>query len=205
VIDATVALGELDWRRGDLDTASQRWQEALALARESGKSDYVPNVQCWLVYAACAQGDYDRADELGRASLEGYVEHQVLERGKARLALARVALFRGEPARAVELYRASLTGLWPADRVGTVNALEGLSWALAADGQYREATQLLAIAARERDDIGMVLPPVERPHHEQAMAAVRDTLDEAAFAIAWAEGEALDLEEALALALGNGE
>jgi predicted ATPase len=198
VIDATVALGRLSWRRGELDAAWQRGQEALALAREHSKFHDILSAQCWLAYVACARGNYDRAEELGRTSLEGYAEHQRLKRSEATMALARVALCRGEAAHAVELYRASLTGLWPADRVGTVDALEGLGWALAEDGQQREATQLLAVSARERDEMGIAIPLLDQSHHKRALGTARGALDETAFATAWAEGEALSLGDAVA-------
>ena len=195
LLDATMALGRLAWRRSDLDTAWQRWQEALA--REHSKSGYVLCVQRWLVYVACAWGDYDRAEELGTPSLEGYAEHQGFERGEATMALARVALFRGEPSRAVELYRASLTGLWPAASLDTVRALEGLGWALAEDGQHDQATRLLAAVARQRERSGARLPPIDRPRQARVVAALRAALGEAAYAAAWAEGEALTLGEAV--------
>jgi hypothetical protein len=37
--------------------------------------------------------------------------------------------------------------------------------------------------------------------HDRAVAAMRAALDEAAFAAAWAEGRALPVDEAIALAL----
>jgi DNA-binding CsgD family transcriptional regulator len=42
------------------------------------------------------------------------------------------------------------------------------------------------------------LPPAERPNYERANAAVRAQLDEATFVAAWADGEALSLEQAIA-------
>lgn len=191
VLNAIMALGELAWRRGDLETASQRLQEALALARERGKSGYVLHVQRWLAYVACARGEYDRAEELGRRSLEGYDEHQELERGEATMVLARVALYRVEPARAVELYRASLAGVWPAEWMSTVRALEGLGWAWAEDGRHDRATRLLAAVARERARSGARLPPIDRPWQERVVAALRAAQGEGTFAAAWAEGETL--------------
>jgi predicted ATPase/DNA-binding SARP family transcriptional activator len=191
VVAATRLLGELAWCRGDLDTASQRLQEALALARERGISGDLLHVQRRLVYVACAQGDYGRAEEWGEASLEGYAEYEEWERGEAIVALARVALFRGEPARAVELYRASLPGLWPAEWISALRALEGLGWALAEDGQHDRATRLLAAVAREREHSGARLPPIDRPRQARVVAALRAALGEGAFAAAWAEGEAL--------------
>lgn len=44
-------------------------------------------------------------------------------------------------------------------------------------------------------------PPSERVGYERLMAEARTHLDDPAFAAAWAEGEALTLEQAVALAL----
>jgi DNA-binding NarL/FixJ family response regulator len=44
----------------------------------------------------------------------------------------------------------------------------------------------------------MPVPPVERAPYERDMAAVRAQLDEASFAAAWAAGQAMTLEEAIA-------
>jgi hypothetical protein len=82
------------------------------------------------------------------------------------------------------------------DRPRIVEAVERLAWALAADGQAGQAALLLACAARERDEMGIVLPPIDLPYHERALCAVQDALGQQTFAATWAEGEALDLEEA---------
>ncbi len=65
---------------------------------------------------------------------------------EATMALARVALFRGEPARAMALYRASLMGVWPAEWISTLRALEGLGW----DRGVPEAAQGAAVGPRVR-------------------------------------------------------
>jgi tetratricopeptide (TPR) repeat protein len=185
------ALGELAWRSGDLDPASLRWQEALALAREQGLSDRVREAQRWLIYVACAQGDYARAEALGATILEGIPQDQGFAQSETKMALARVALFRGKPARAVDLYRASLAGVWPADWISALRALEGLGWALAEDGQHSRATRLLAAVARERERSGACLPPIDRPRQARVVSALRAALGEGAFAATWAEGEVL--------------
>ena len=165
----------------------------------------VLHVQRWLAYVACSRGEYDRAEEWARASLEGYAEHEERSRSEATIALARVALFRGEPTRAVELYRASLPGLWTGEWISALRASEGLGWAWAEDGEHDRATRLLAAVARERERSGARLPPIDRPHQAHVVAALRAALGEAAYAAAWAEGEALvadGLERVVAYALG---
>jgi hypothetical protein len=118
--------------------------------------------------------------------------------------LARIALCREQAARAVELYRESLGhSRLDSGRPGDVEALEALAWALAADGQHELGARLLACTARERAEMGLVRYPVDRPYQERALAAVRAGLGAAAFDAAWAQGEALSLEAAIAAALGT--
>jgi len=50
------------------------------------------------------------------------------------------------------------------------------------------------LTERERDDMGIVLPPVDRPHHERALATAKAALGEEGFAATWAEGQSRDLE-----------
>jgi hypothetical protein len=159
--------------------------------------------QRWLSYTACAAGDFDRAEALCLKSLEGFVDGNVFARSVATLALARVALFRGDPHRGAELFQQSLLDLrrmtdWP----DTVRALEGLAWALAAEDRCENAAKLLGFLAAERERRGMVLPPVDQPHHERALLSAREALGQEAFSAAWAAGEALTLEEAVDVALG---
>ena len=82
----------------------------------------------------------------------------------------------------------------------TIRALEGLSWALSALERYDETARLLAFLAAERERIGMILPPVDRPHHERALSVAREGLGDEAYSGAWESGVVLTLEEALDLA-----
>ncbi len=49
--------------------------------------------------------------------------------------------------------------------------------------------------------IGAPLPPVDRRRYDVAIADIRAQLDEPTFAAAWAEGQAMTLEQAIAYAL----
>jgi hypothetical protein len=51
--------------------------------------------------------------------------------------------------------------------------------------------------------MGVVLPPVDQPHRDRALETAQDALGEAGFAAAWAEGEALALEQAVERALAE--
>jgi len=105
---------------------------------------------------------------------------------------------------AVAHYRVALAHLRPGEsRPDICEVVEFLAWALAADGQHDEASRLLAFAEHERTEMGIVLPPIDRPHHQRALDAVRTALDETTFTMAWAEGQAMDMAGMMALAEGK--
>lgn len=202
--EASRVLGETAWYQGDVDLAESRWTEALDLAHQHGDPAGVAEVRQKLSYAVCAKGDIERAEALCRLSLDGFVDGDVFGRGIATLALARVAFFRGDPTRAAELFRICLHDLhlgrnWP----DTIRAMEGLAWACAALTRHEETLRLLGFLAaeRERTGIGMLLPPVDQPHHDNALISAREALGPEAFAAAWEEGAQLTLQEAAAAAM----
>ena len=105
---------------------------------------------------------------------------------------------------AVGHYRAALARLRPGEsRPDLCEVLEFLGWALAADGQCGAAARLLAFAERKRTDMGIVLPLIDRPHHDHALGTMRAALGEQGFAAAWVEGQALGMKEAIAVALAD--
>lgn len=54
-----------------------------------------------------------------------------------------------------------------------------------------------------RDEIGSTFPAGAATRNEQALTTIRTQLDEAAFAEAWEQGQALTVDEAVALAFDS--
>ena len=73
---------------------------------------------------------------------------------------------------------------------------------LALAGRAVTATRVLSCSAALLDELG-AMPAQAVSITEATLAAVRTDLDEAAFADAWAEGQALTADEAVALALDS--
>jgi DNA-binding NarL/FixJ family response regulator len=69
----------------------------------------------------------------------------------------------------------------------------------------RRAVCWLAAADALRQAIGAPLPPADRPGHEATVRAARAAVGEVAFAAAWAEGQAMSVEQAVAAALAGEE
>jgi predicted ATPase/class 3 adenylate cyclase/DNA-binding CsgD family transcriptional regulator len=79
-------------------------------------------------------------------------------------------------------------------------SLDDLAGAIADQDRYEEAARLLGAAQSLRAAIGTQRFPVRAPSHEADTTMLREALGAKAFDEAWAEGAALDLEDALSYA-----
>jgi len=61
--------------------------------------------------------------------------------------------------------------------------------------------QLLGAVAALRETIGLAIRAFDRPTHEKALAATKAALDGHTFNVAWAEGQAMTLEQVVGHAL----
>jgi hypothetical protein len=120
--------------------------------------------------------------------------------------LGRVAYARGDYGRATGLQQEGILlshGIGAAHYV--VMGLEELAWSMTACRRYQQAALLGGAAEAMREDLGMLLPGDQRAGHEEVVGTMRAALGEEAFAAAWAEGRALSLEDAVALALEDSD
>ncbi len=78
--------------------------------------------------------------------------------------------------------------------------LEGLAAVGAAEGDSADAARLLGAAEVLRETIGAPAGAYEEAIRLDTVAAVRQELGEDKFGAAWAEGRAMPLEQAVALA-----
>jgi hypothetical protein len=68
-------------------------------------------------------------------------------------------------------------------------------------GALGDDVHLAAAAETLRTDVGLILQPLPRDVYEKVVATTRAVLGEEAFTAAWTEGQALTVEQAVALAL----
>jgi DNA-binding CsgD family transcriptional regulator len=116
--------------------------------------------------------------------------------------LAFVAQREGDHQEAIRVIRRSLAlcqnlGV-PTDVAQELLALAG---SLGALGEALKATHLFGAAYAFLQHSGTLIDPSDQPEHDRNIALVRAQLGEAAFEAAWAEGQAMTFDEALALAL----
>jgi predicted ATPase len=117
------------------------------------------------------------------------------------------ALARSDPVSADVCFRESLqllqvTGGLAGDRYVPI-VLVGLAQVAVIQGDRQQAARLFGAAERLGAMLPHCVPPSERIGYERLAAAARTWLDDAGFATAWAAGQAMTLDEAIAYALEN--
>ena len=119
--------------------------------------------------------------------------------------LGLVAYHQGDYAGARALYRESLVIFCDLrDRWGIALSLEGLAYVASAQARPVQAARLWGAAERLREEIGCPLPPSERSRYDSQLAATRAAIDDdVAFDLAWKEGRAMTLEQAIEYELGE--
>jgi hypothetical protein len=85
------------------------------------------------------------------------------------------------------------------------DALDAYAEVALARGEPHLAACLLGAAAAQRDRQGIIVYPVDQADHSARFDAARAALDVDAFLAAWAEGQVMSLNDAVALALGEAD
>jgi predicted ATPase/DNA-binding SARP family transcriptional activator len=189
---------------GEFERAAALAQEGLALARQVGDKTAMAYAYVCLGYVATERGEY--------AAAEVYYNQGLALRRETDDRLGTIGMFinLGEVARrqadwvrAEKLYREALAQC----RQGAGDyslmplCLEGLAAVLCADGQAERAARLLGAAATAQEGLEGVMLPSERAGFERTTATARAAVGVGPFAAAWAAGQALALEQAVAEAL----
>jgi len=185
---------------GEEDSAKASAEEVLSLGHKIEDAEMIGNALTHLGYLAGLRRDFDQAESLYAESLvlfreaqkHWWVANSLLNKGQ-------MMQERNEQARAREIYR---EGLVVSYNLGDISmfgqSLEKAARSAAAYGQLRQAAHLFAAADALFQSTGYVLEVPERPGHEKYLSLVRNGLDPVEFTAAWAEGQALTPEQAVA-------
>jgi len=192
-----------------LDEDPARAEALLAESRASGQREHAdPNWLGWtlnhLGHAAQLRRAYDRAAQLHHESLELFQAFSDQHFGLpwAYHSLGETTLGMGRLAEAARWLAQGLAlSQTLSDQASIAWCLAGLGSTAALGNQPERAARLWGAAERLRQAIGCRPAPAARATYERAVAAARAQLDEATFAAAWAEGQAMTLEQAIAYAL----
>ncbi len=192
-------LAALALAQGDYGRATALLEENLALSREVGNQTAL----CWalagLAELASLQGDFVRAEAL--CDEGSALSRDIGDRyGISRLLCiqGKIAQAQGEHERAVLSYRESLRLSATLDASAIAGqCLLGLAHEAQTSGGFSQATRLFA-AATHWLTFNRHLAPVERAAYERDLADLRAHLDATTFSTAWAEGEVMTPQQALA-------
>jgi len=201
-----VMLGIAVADEGDFSRARQLFDDSAALFRDADDEDnalFATRLLAWAYKelgdgeraSAMYEGNLDRARALGNRQIEGQtltdLAARALEQGRARDAVSMM-----KDVLRIDRERGSA--------LQTVFDLSRFARALAlAGGAGADAARLLSSAEALRVEIGAGVRPFFAGVNEEALTAIRAQLDDAVFAEAWEEGQALAADDAIALALGE--
>ena len=156
---------------------------------------------------ASDQGEYGEARSLLQESLQ--IRRQLGDKAGLALSLntlADVVLDEGAFFDARPLLDESIViSRELGDQTAIAYLIEDYGGLAAAEGRLERALQLVGFAAALRESIGAPLPPAEQARVDRMIAPARMTLPESASTAAWETGRSMLLEQAIELALSNGQ
>jgi tetratricopeptide (TPR) repeat protein len=196
-------IGSAHVELGKYEQAEPAYAEALEYYRALGDQSGVATMFNNLAVVARELGQYERAGSLAEECLALRREQGDL-RGVAEALnnLAQAASVQGRYERAAPLFREGLLlSRDVGDMIRLLEALEGLAWVAAALGQPRWAARQGGAAEAERERLGLSQGIPDRDFRDRAIQAMRAALGAETLAAAWAEGQSLTLNEAIALVL----
>jgi predicted ATPase/DNA-binding SARP family transcriptional activator len=201
-------LGTVALERGEYAAARSFFEESYTRRREARERWERDLTLDGLARVAAAQGDHARA--------RAYFEERIAllrQLGLAREAIVRsawdllglmghTARERGDYQQAAEYYRESLALRREAgNTLALAQALEDFAGLAARQEQWQRAARLLGAAEGVCAGIRATPPVAVAEEYEAAVRGARAALGEAVFAVAWEEGRAMAVEEAIAFAL----
>ena len=198
-------LGQAAVELGRRDRALEYADESLRLARELGHVRGVIVSLRELGVLSAQDGDHRRANALFDESEQLARQHGdesalaaiLLDRSRLALAARETGAAASLAKESIELYRRHGT------TAGIADGVHVLALAAEAEGRPERAARLLGAAEALRETAGTPLAAANAGGFEAAVRRASELLGEAAFAAALAEGRALSVEEAVALAVAD--
>lgn len=197
-------LGNVAGAMGEFSMAQSLYEESLAIARDRADRVRIAILLNNLGYLAFQQGKYSAARALHEESLA--IRRDLKDPGGIAYSLSGlgdVALQMGDYSAAGAFLRDAVSIRRElGDKMGIAELLEKQAAVLGAMGNPLHAAQIGGAAERLREEMGFPLETEERLRHDRHMAAARIALgDDAAFNLAWHEGRARSLEQAIEISL----
>jgi predicted ATPase/DNA-binding XRE family transcriptional regulator len=198
-------LGLVADAQGDYEQAIASYEEALALFRQLDDRTFIAYMLHNLGLIAYFQGHYERATALYEESLalvRALEDQNSIAMTLGNLGL--VAFVQGDYGRALALQHEALTlGRQLTNKPWLARGIEHFALIAAATNEPKRAARLFGGAAALRAELGATLPPNDREFNARYIAESTAQLGDDVFSAAWAEGERMSSDEAIAYALGE--
>ena len=192
-------LGNVALDTGDFDRAEKLLSECMPLYDDNGKFFWVGETLIHLGHTVRARGEYARS--VGYHAEAVAIMRRLPGKNKlsdALLYLGWAELVGGDLAPARLAYAEGLAlAQADNDRLRLGRCVCGAAGITAAEGDPIQAARLFAAAAAQRDREQILLKPTIQAEHDRLIAGVREALGETVFSTAWADGDAMPLEEAV--------
>ncbi|HEY1409505.1 MAG TPA: tetratricopeptide repeat protein, partial [Promineifilum sp.] len=186
----------------DYELATSSFLEALPLAREVHAKNLVIASLNGLGEVLRDQRKFAEAIPYYTEGLAVFREWDPTRSGTMLANLGHAVVDNGEPERATAILRESLSIVEEDPRPGEVAwSLWGFSKVSLSKGQLERAARLYGAAEGLLTSSGSTTDPLDRADAEHNKSRLRIELGEEAFSTAWAEGEQLSLEAAVAYAV----
>ncbi len=198
------SLGSTATAQGDYRQALELVEESRALFEELGDTLHIAMTLLRLGVVLSLQGDYVRAVALCEEGLALAQERDnPLLIAWAFKELGKLAQRQGDAGQAHALLAKSLA-LFQELRymMGIAEYLEGMAEVAGLDGQPERLVRLFGAVMPLHTRLGVSLFPAEQAAYERQLLAARAQLGEGAYAVAWAAGQAMTVEQAIDEALG---
>lgn len=202
VARALLLLGAAAEWEGAFDRAASYFEQVLARGDDFGAEHWIARVLACLASTTHLRGDGERAaalaqDGMALARAAGHAWTVGLTLG----VLANVAAERGDLAQAVEHYHDALViAETLGDQRAVAGTVAGFAGVVAASGKNEQAARLLSAARAIGDAAGYTFL-THHLYYERVLAKARARLDERTFTAAWAAGQELAPDRAVAEAV----
>jgi predicted ATPase len=199
------ALGQVEEKEGHYDWARPLYEESLGIGQRIGEGIATGQTLGWLANLARLQGDYNRAQRLFEEvrALAGHIGHR-LSVAWATSSLGYLAQLRGDLPQARTLF---LEALHAASEVGetsyAASCLASLGVLAIREGNVEPGIRLLSVAQTLFPRLLSTQDADELADYEARLREARSALSTADFDHAWAEGQAMTLEQAIAYTLSD--
>jgi predicted ATPase/predicted component of type VI protein secretion system len=195
-------LGLVEFEQARYEPAAQHYEESLTIARSLGDYNHVTKALNNLGNLSNVVGDYAKAAALYEEGVRTC--RQIGDKAAEGLLVANMgwlALKQNDYASATDKM---LTAIQVFQELGdheyTLGCLSFMGYLASAQHQPWRAIKLLSASDGLLHAFNITLPASDQPEFDHWLATARAQLDEASFNAAWAQGQALKFEEAVAYA-----